>query len=69
MKFEFTYNSINHILYNHHPNLCSWMSLGWDKKIATVQYKLKDSTVEDVTIDCQANVTASEKLMVEMNER
>ena len=62
----FNYDSVHGALNAHHPSLCNWLSLGWDKKTATVQYKLKDGTIEDVSIDLEGNVTASKKLMAEM---
>ena len=64
---EFTYESVNDALHNYHPNLSGyWTNLTWDDNIATVGFMLEDGTEEDVTVDRQGNVTASEKLMAEM---
>ena len=66
---EFTYESVNNALDAHHHNLSGyWTDLTWDDNIATVGYMLEDGTEEDVTVDRQGNVTASEKVMAEMNE-
>ena len=65
---EFNYESVNDVLHSRHPNLSGyWTTLGWDDNIATVGYMLEDGTEEDVIIDRQGNVTASEKLVAEMD--
>ena len=64
---EFTYESINDALHNHHHNLSGyWTTLDWDNNIATVGYILEDGTEEDVTVDKQGVVHASEKVMADM---
>lgn len=64
---EFTYESINDALHNHHHNLSGyWTNLTWDDNIATVGYILEDGTEEDVTVDKQGVVHASEKVMADM---
>jgi hypothetical protein len=64
---EFTYESVNNALYKHHHNLSGyWSTMDWNDEIATVGYMLEDGTEEDVTVDRQGNVTASEKVMSEM---
>ena len=64
---EFTYESVNDALNRHHHNLSGyWSTLNWDDNIATVGFMLEDGTEEDVTVDRQGKVTASEKLMAEM---
>ena len=64
---EFTYESINNALHEHHPNLSGyWTSLGWNDEFATATFMFEDETEEDVTVDRQGNVTASEKVMAEM---
>tara|TARA_Y100000592_G_C5468007_1_gene317807 strand:- start:1818 stop:2027 length:210 start_codon:yes stop_codon:yes gene_type:complete len=64
---EFTYESVNNALHEHHPNLSGyWSTLNWNDNVATVGFMLEDGTEEDVTVDRQGNVTASEKLMAEM---
>ena len=66
---EFNYQSVNDALYNHHHNLSGyWSTLTWDDNVATVGYMLEDGTEEDVIVDRQGNVNASEKLMAEMDE-
>ena len=64
---EFTYESVNNALNDHHHNLSGyWTTLNWDNNIATVGYMLEDGTEEDVTVDKQGVVHASEKVMAEM---
>ena len=64
---EFTYESVNDALHRHHPNLSGyWTNLTWDDNVATVGFMLEDGTEEDVSVDRQGNVTASEKVMAEM---
>ena len=66
---EFTYESVNDALHNHHHNLSGyWTTLDWNDKVATVGFMLEDGTEEDVTVDRQGNVTASEKVMAEMED-
>lgn len=66
---EFTYESINDALHKKHPNLSGyWSTLTWDDNVATVGFMLEDGTEEDVTVDREGNVTASEKVMNDMNE-
>jgi hypothetical protein len=67
MSTNFSYENINDALYSHHRNLSGyWTTLTWDDKIATVGFMLEDGTEEDVTVDLQGKVTASEKVMAEM---
>lgn len=64
---EFTYESVNDALHSHHPNLSGyWTTLNWDNNIATVGYMMEDGTEEDVTVDKNGIVHASEKVMAEM---
>ena len=66
-RLEFTYESINDALHEHHHNLSGyWTTLNWDDNVATVGFMLEDGTEEDVTVDRQGKVTASEKVMAEM---
>ena len=66
---EFSYESVNDALYNHHKNLSSyWSTLTWDDDKATVGYMLEDGTEEDAVVDRQGKVTASEKLIAEMED-
>jgi hypothetical protein len=66
---EFTYESVNNALNNHHHNLSSyWSTLNWDDNVATVGFMLEDGTEEDVIVDRKGNVTASDKVITEMNE-
>ena len=66
---EFTYESVNDALHSHHPNLSGyWTTLDWDDNIATVGYMLEDGSEEDVTVDKQGTVHASEKVMAEMED-
>ena len=58
---EFTYDTVNSVLYNH--GLYNWFSLGWDSKIVTAQFTLPDGSIEDVTIDRSGSVTISVKLI------
>lgn len=64
---EFTYESVNDALHSHHHNLSGyWSTLNWDNNIATAGYMLEDGSEEDVTVDKQGVVHASEKVMAEM---
>ena len=64
---EFTYESVNDALHSHHPNLSGyWTTLNWDNNIATAGYTLEDGTEEDVTVDKNGIVHASEKVMEDM---
>ena len=64
---EFTYESVNNALNDRHHNLSGyWTNLTWDNNIATVGYMLEDGTEENVTVDKQGVVHASEKVMAEM---
>lgn len=66
---EFTYESVNDALNRHHHNLSGyWSTLDWDDNIATVGYMMEDGTEEDVTVDKQGIVHASEKVMAEMED-
>ena len=66
---EFTYESVNDALHNHHHNRSGyWSTLDWDDNVATVGFMLEDGTEEDVTVDKQGNVTASEKVMAQMED-
>tara|TARA_Y100000034_G_C6849485_1_gene385199 strand:- start:1080 stop:1289 length:210 start_codon:yes stop_codon:yes gene_type:complete len=66
---EFNYESVNDALYNRHKNLSSsWSTLTWDDDKATVGFMLEDGTEEDATVDRSGNVTASEKLISEMED-
>ena len=66
---EFTYESVNNALNDHHHNLSGyWSTLSWDDNIATVGYMMEDGTEEDVTVDKQGIVHASEKVMAEMED-
>lgn len=65
---NFTYESVNDALHNHHPNLSGyWTTLDWNDEVATVGFMLQDGSEEDVFVDRQGNVTASAKVMAEMN--
>lgn len=65
---KFTYESVNNALNDHHHNLSGyWSTLNWDDNVATVGYMMEDGTEEDATVDLQGNVTASAKLIAEMD--
>ena len=65
---EFTYFSVNDALNAHHHNLSGyWSTMKWNDEVATVGYMLEDGTDENVTVDRKGNVTASEKVMAEMD--
>ena len=64
---EFSYVSVNDALSAHHPNLSGyWTTMDWNDKVATIGYMLEDGSEEDVTVDLNGKVTASEKVMAEM---
>lgn len=65
------YFTVNQILAAKHPNLSGyWTSMGFndDKSESYIMYEMEDGSEENVTVDQQGNVTASEKVMAEMNE-
>tara|TARA_B100000674_G_C37484217_1_gene752879 strand:- start:35 stop:250 length:216 start_codon:yes stop_codon:yes gene_type:complete len=63
----FTYEFVNNALNAHHHNLSGyWSTMKWNDEVATVGYMLEDGTDEDITVDKNGNVTASEKVMEEM---
>lgn len=65
---EFTYESVNNVLYERHPNLSSyWSTLDWNETHAVVGYILEDGTEEDVLVDREGNVEVSDKLLRDMD--
>ncbi len=64
----FSYSSVNDALYSRHPNLSSeWTTLDWNETTATATYMMEGGPDEVVTVDLNFSVTATEKLIKEMD--
>ena len=65
---EFTFESVNDALYNHHPELSGcWVFLGWEGDTATATY-IFDNQQHEVIIRRDGTVEASDAVIQEMNK-
>jgi len=66
---EFTYQSVNDALYNHHPELSSnWSFLGWEGDTATATYTFDSNHHYEVIIRRDGTVEAPDAVMEEMDK-
>ena len=65
---EFTYESVNDALYNHHPKLPDYCTfLGWEGDRATATYTFDSNEQNVVIIRLDGTVDAPDAVMEEMN--
>ena len=66
---DFTYESVNNALYNHHPELSSyWTFLGWEGDTATATYTFDSNEQHVVIVRRDGTVEAPDEVMEEMDK-